>query len=123
MRLFVELFVRDLARARDFYRDVIGLAVEREDADVIVLRRASAQIHLLPLEDLPSPLAAAGTGPLGSRVEFVFEVDDVMAWEARVRAAGWPIFEPLRRQPWHRTDFRVVDPDGAYVRVTSPASD
>jgi hypothetical protein len=26
--------------------------------------------------------------------------------------------DPLRDQPWGRTDFRMFDPDGVYVRVT-----
>jgi uncharacterized glyoxalase superfamily protein PhnB len=49
----------------------------------------------------------------------VIEVDDVHADHARVTGAGWPLAEPLRAQPWGLTDFRVHDPDGHYVRITS----
>lgn len=37
----------------------------------------------------------------------------------RVRSEGWPRSAELRRQPWGLTDFRLLDPDGYYWRVTS----
>jgi uncharacterized glyoxalase superfamily protein PhnB len=36
-----------------------------------------------------------------------------------VRSEGWPRSAELRRQPWGLTDFRLLDPDGYYWRVTS----
>jgi hypothetical protein len=27
---------------------------------------------------------------------------------------------PMTEQPWGMTDFRLVDPDGCYIRVTAP---
>ena len=47
------------------------------------------------------------------------EVDDVDAWHRRVFASGHPVFEPLQERPWGLRDFRIVDPDGYYLRVTS----
>jgi len=32
--------------------------------------------------------------------------------------SGWPVCD-LALQPWGLRDFRLVDPDGYYVRVTS----
>ncbi|WP_350223849.1 hypothetical protein [Rhizobium sp. CNPSo 3490] len=34
------------------------------------------------------------------------------------RKSGWPL-SALAMQPWGLPDFRLVDPDGYYVRVTS----
>ena len=119
MRLFVELFVRDLHRSRVFYHTVLGLEIDREDDDIVVLRRDQLRLHLLPLDDLPPALPGGQTSPLGSRVEFVIEVDDIHAFEAHVRRTGWPIRDPLQERPWRRVDFRIEDPDGAYLRITS----
>ena len=61
-------------------------------------------------------------GPRGGGVEIVVEVDDVDAAFARAREAavihGGQI-EPLAARPWGLTDFRLIDPDGYYIRVTS----
>jgi uncharacterized glyoxalase superfamily protein PhnB len=49
----------------------------------------------------------------------VLEVDDVAAERDRVVAAGWPLEEDLANRPWGLTHFRIIDPDGYYLRVTS----
>ena len=54
-------------------------------------------------------------------VEFVLEVDDLDAYHARILASEYEISEPLRERSWGLRDFRVVDPDGYYLRITSRA--
>jgi uncharacterized glyoxalase superfamily protein PhnB len=51
----------------------------------------------------------------------VLEVDDVEAFYRHVVSSNWPRAAELQRRPWGLTDFRVVDPDGYYWRVTSRA--
>ena len=36
-------------------------------------------------------------------------------------AAGWPLEQDLQDRAWGLTDFRVVDPAGYYLRITSRA--
>jgi uncharacterized glyoxalase superfamily protein PhnB len=55
----------------------------------------------------------------GRGVEIVLEVDDVDTVYQHVRSEGWPRSAELRRQPWGLTDFRLLNPDGYYWRVTS----
>ena len=55
----------------------------------------------------------------GLGVEIVIEVDDVEGWCERVAASGHPILKPLQERPWGLRDFRISDPDGYYLRVTS----
>jgi hypothetical protein len=55
----------------------------------------------------------------GLGVEVVLEVDDVQQAYQAVRAAAYPIHESLQARPWGLTDFRLADPDGYYLRVTS----
>jgi uncharacterized glyoxalase superfamily protein PhnB len=53
-------------------------------------------------------------------VEVVLVADNIRKAYDHVLASGWPISTPLTEQPWGITDFRIVDPDGIYVRVTAP---
>jgi uncharacterized glyoxalase superfamily protein PhnB len=57
-------------------------------------------------------------------VEIVVEVADVDAAYAHARDAaarhGGQV-EPLTARAWGQTDFRLIDPDGYYIRVTSNA--
>ena len=55
--------------------------------------------------------------PVG--VELVPRVDDLEADRARVAAAGWPVAEDITPRPWGLRDFRLLDPDGWYWRLTT----
>ena len=61
-------------------------------------------------------------GPAAWGVEIVVEVEDVDAAFAPAREAAVTHraqIEPLAAGPWGQTDFRLIDPDGCYIRVTS----
>ena len=108
MRFFFEIFAQDLGRSRAFYTHAIGLAVTRESPAFIVMERGEAKLHLVAREHMPAACA----------VELCFEVPDIVAAYEQARQSGHSVTEPLRDQPWGRTDFRMFDPDGVYVRVT-----
>jgi len=55
----------------------------------------------------------------GLGVEIVIEVDDVEGFHDRVAYSGHRIHEPLQDRPWGLRDFRISDPDGYYLRITS----
>lgn len=122
MGLRMELFVEDVSRSVAFYRDVLGFTVgaggNEQFTDVqhggvefgICLRTALPENHHF---DQPSFAHRKGLG-----VEIVLEVDDLAAVYGHVQAQGYPIIEPLQRRPWGSTDFRLVDPDGYYLRLT-----
>ena len=116
----------DVERSLAFYAAALGLQPPGYDPQGYVpvsagqvrigLQRRSA----LPAEHHFRPAHFAG--PRGVGVEIVIEVDDVDAAFARARDAalthGGQV-EPLAARPWGQTDFRLIDPDGYYVRVTS----
>jgi lactoylglutathione lyase len=124
MRLFVEFFVADLNTSRDFFTRVMNFTVERDHGSFLTLVRDDVQLHLLQTKDLPEPLRAhAATCPVGSRVEFCLEVADLASLKAeqqRIQGCGWPIHAGIRWQSWNKYDFRLVDPNGAYIRITTP---
>ena len=118
----LELFVWDLEKALGFYHEVLGLdlAARKEHAatvSVIYSKSLLTEDSRLKEDhyfDRPSLAGRRGVG-----VEMVVEVNDVHAMYDRVQTAGYEIYEPLKEQSWGSTDFRVVDPDGYYLRITS----
>ncbi|MEX0502605.1 VOC family protein [Alphaproteobacteria bacterium LSUCC0719] len=120
MKFFFEIFARDLALSRAFYADAIGLTVRQESPAFIVMERGQAKIHLVSRDHLPVAQRRRGCNgmPTACAVELCFEVPDIIKAHELARRSGHPVVEPLRDQPWGRSDFRMFDPDGVYVRVT-----
>ena len=113
-----EIFPDDLDITIDFYTRVLRfrLAADRRDEQIayVYLQRGAVRIGAVRAE---APDArTARLPPTG--VELVLEVDDVRAERDAVAAAEWPLGEDLQRQPWGLTDFRILDPDGYYLRIT-----
>ena len=120
--LRMELFVRDLGVSAAFYRDVLGFIVDDEHADYVGVRNGDVTFGLGLQDRLPPNHVfsqAALNAQKGTGVEIVLEVDDVEACYQRVVEANYPISRALGMRSWGMTDFRVVDPDGYYIRVTS----
>jgi catechol 2,3-dioxygenase-like lactoylglutathione lyase family enzyme len=125
--LRLELFVDDVATSVRFYRDTLGLTPPHGWSPVgyVQLRSGAVAIGVqhhanLPPEHHFSP--ARLTGPRGVGVEIVIEVDDVeAAYEVAAPSAEHHDghVESLEDQPWGLKDFRLVDPDGYYIRVTA----
>ena len=126
MRLRIELFVDDLDTSIGFYA-ALGFAVERREHDYASLRWGDAVIGLGPAAKLPETGPGPGltqerlAGARGAGVEIVLEVEDLDAALAVVRAAGHPLADPPQDRPWGLRDFRLADPDGYYLRITTSA--
>jgi uncharacterized glyoxalase superfamily protein PhnB len=56
--------------------------------------------------------------PAGRGAEIVLEVPDVEACYRRIRDT-YELESDLQSRPWGLTDFRLTDPDGYYIRITS----
>ena len=119
-RLRLEIFPADLNATVRFYVDLLGFSLATD-------RRADALPYLaLQRDDVRIGAAVVpGGNPAHRRpptgVEIVLEVDYLHAERDRIRLAGWPIEEDIVRRPWGLQDFRVLDPDGYYLRFTSRA--
>lgn len=127
MRLRLELFVDDLDTSVAFWRDTLGFTVDRRDEGYASLRRGSVVLGLGPAAKLP-PAGGPGfsqdrlASGRGAGVEIVLEVDDLDAAYRSCLEAG-AVVEGLTDRPWGLPDFRIADPDGYYVRLTTPPPD
>lgn len=116
-----ELFVRDVRRSAAFYRDVLGFDILREaPGGYVAIGREGAVLGLCDVSQLPAnhPARPGPGDKVGLGVELVVVVDDVAESHARAVASGQSGITALVEQPWGLTDFRVLDPDGFYVRMT-----
>jgi catechol 2,3-dioxygenase-like lactoylglutathione lyase family enzyme len=98
----------DPERSRAFYGDILGLAVYREFG---------------PPEH-PGVVYFLGTGLLevSGRAEeppaglaLWLQVRDLAAEHARLSAAGVPVLQPPRLEPWGLVEMWVADPDGVPI--------
>ena len=122
MSLKLELFVDDLEASKDFYTRVLNFVIERQGPNGYTAM-SSGEAHLaLNLHSnlrRDHPIRAGVDERLGRGVEIALEVDDVEAFCDRVQATAWPLSGSLKKQSWGLTDFRVADPDGYYLRISS----
>lgn len=127
MTLRLELFVTDPAASARFYVDVLAFLPVESAAHHATVRRNAVQLRLARAGRLTEHYFApeVHTSRRGLGVEIVLEVPDVAAAHRRVLEQGYPLESPLQPRSWGLTDFRLADPDGYYLRVTSthpPAS-
>jgi catechol 2,3-dioxygenase-like lactoylglutathione lyase family enzyme len=99
----------DLARSREFYRDVLGLAVYREFGDPA---NRSVVFFLgggfLELSGQAQPAAQPNAS-------LWLQVRDVAGEHARLAGSGVAIERPPRREPWGLIEMWLADPDGVRI--------
>ena len=124
-RVHFELFVQEMGVAVAVYTGAMGFDLLCEEPGYASLRRGEVILGLGPISKLPAEDEYFTRHISGHRrglgVELVLEVDDLDGYHARILASEYEISEPLRERPWGLRDFRVVDPDGYYLRITSRA--
>ena len=122
VRVQFNLAVQDMAQSAAFYVKALGFEELAKNPGHVLLHR-DAFILGLKTDDLlwhpalkkhPPDNLARGVG-----IELVLEVSDINHFHAQIQQADVVIQEPLKEQPWGAEDFRIVDPDGYYWRITT----
>lgn len=116
------LAVKDMGQAVAFYTRALGFEEMAKNPGYALLHREGFILGLKTddllwhpaLKDRPKDDLPRGVG-----IELVLEVSDLDHFHARIKQAGVVIEEPIKEQPWGARDFRVVDPDGYYWRITT----
>jgi catechol 2,3-dioxygenase-like lactoylglutathione lyase family enzyme len=116
-RLFPDICTDDVARSRDFYRDLLGFEVVFENAWYVQMQHAqqpAAQIAfvLRDHDSVPKTFQARAQGVL-----VTVELEDVDACHAHARALGIELAYPLVSEVWGQRHFMVSDPNGLLVDV------
>jgi catechol 2,3-dioxygenase-like lactoylglutathione lyase family enzyme len=118
-KLRLELFVADLDATADFYTRFLGFAIadDRRQADPPYLAVRRDQVRIGAIRSWAPVDRSVRAWPAGA--EIVLEVDNITAERDRIVTQGWPLADDLKAQAWGLTDFRLYDPDGYYLRITS----
>ncbi|WP_177244227.1 glyoxalase/bleomycin resistance/extradiol dioxygenase family protein [Cohnella sp. OV330] len=118
----VELFVSNLQESAEFYTKVLGFLKEKETERYISVRNGGSIIGLgamTQLDDNHYLRQATGSERKGVGVEIVLEVNEIENYFRKFQDSDYPIHTGLTKRPWGTTDFRILDPDGYYLRITS----
>lgn len=121
MRFRMELFVKDVRASARFYSEVLGFVSGEESDDYMSVRNGDACIGLGAIENLPDDhylKPQSDQERKGGGVEIVLVVEAIEACYRNIMELGYPIHGSLARRPWGSIDFRIVDPDGYYIRIT-----
>jgi catechol 2,3-dioxygenase-like lactoylglutathione lyase family enzyme len=112
-RIVANIATQDVARAKRFYQDVLGLDLLM-DHGWIQTYGSQAEMSVL--------ISVASEGGSGTPVpDLSIEVDDVDAAFDRMKSAGFPIEYGPVDEPWGVRRFYVRDPFGKLINVLAHA--
>jgi uncharacterized glyoxalase superfamily protein PhnB len=119
----VSLTVKDLQKSAAWYRDVVGLGVdrtfEREGRLVLVaLKAGDVRINLNQDDGAKGWDRAKG---LGCSIN-IWTTEDIDAIAGRIKAAGGTLDSEPVDAPWGARFFRLTDPDGFKLAVLKSLS-
>ncbi len=117
-----ELFSADVEKTVDFYCMLLGFNIVKKSANYVSLQRDRVIIGIGSQADLSRDhyfQPEIKTARKGLGVEIVLEVDDIEAEHQKFADANYPLESELTLQRWGLTDFRLEDPNGYYIRITT----
>jgi uncharacterized glyoxalase superfamily protein PhnB len=121
----VNLLVHDVRASIPFYRDVLGAKIHYADEDFAALNLAGAEFmlhtdHAYDHHPLYKYIAGVTPGRRGLGAELRVMGVDPDAAEARAKAAGTTIVQPVADYPHGWRDVMLADPDGYVWAVGVP---
>jgi len=125
----VVLRVKDLAAALAFYRDALGLVIERElDIGLVQLRAGASLIDLVPVSSRLGSVGGPAAGSSGHNMDhFALELTrfDADAIFAHLDAHGVDHGDTAQRYGAKGSgpSIYLKDPDGNTVELKGPATD
>lgn len=106
------LFVNDVARMKQFYRDLLGLPVLEDGDGYVRLDAGGSALMLHAIREPPSP-----TPRHDSFVKLAFHTDDVATVRAALQAQGVQMREPHTFGT--ATFCDGIDPEGNIFQITT----
>ncbi len=124
--LFVAGFgpiVQDLAAARKFYGQALGLPLKEEPNGYMHTGAIDGVKHfaLWPLEQAAESCFGRSEWPADLPVPqawLEFDVADIEKATAELKSQGYKLLIAMRKEPWGQTVTRLLSPEGLLVGVT-----
>jgi len=118
--LSLSLTVADVAKSTAWYRDVLGFHVdrkmEREGKHVGTVMKAGVVRILLNQDDWKKGKDRKKGEGMSFQITTAQNIDDIAA---RARKAGAQLATEPADMPWGVRSFRIVDPDGFKIAISS----
>ena len=121
--LSINLLVKDVGRAVEFAREVLGATLVYGDADFAVLRREGAEwmLHADHTYGDHPLLALTGDGALrGAGVEIRLHDRDPDGAAAKAESLGYTVLAAAADKPHGLREAYIADPDGYIWVLDSP---
>jgi catechol 2,3-dioxygenase-like lactoylglutathione lyase family enzyme len=118
------LYVRDLKAATDFFTTKLGFIVDFVYGDPPFYGQVSRDQAHLALRPMDEPVFAAGIREREDVLSASITVaspDEIRRLFLEYQAAGAPLAQTLRDEPWGAMTFIVRDPDGNLILFAGPA--
>jgi catechol 2,3-dioxygenase-like lactoylglutathione lyase family enzyme len=120
----IGIFVNDLQKTIEFYRDVIGLEVKETSESYAEFNHDGIRFAVFERAKLPEWIGLAPTYPSGLNGTFELAIDlpyfeDVdRRFDQFVKAGAKAVMKP-RDMPWGQRSSLVADPDGNLIEIGS----
>lgn len=111
------VFVSDMKRSVEFYRDVLGLPLKFESPHWSEFATEGTTLALHPADAINPVPSSEGTTPAGS-CHPGFMVDDLDAFHRTLMAKGVKCIQPPKLQDFGGKLALYADPDGLPLSVT-----
>ena len=117
------IFVRDIAAAKRFYIDLLGMEIDMDFGTNVGLKGGLTIWQIDPNHTIPRRLGAEAIGGKANRFELYFETEDLNAAFERMKAGGAEFLHELHEEPWGQRTMRLFDPDRHLIEIgeTMPA--
>lgn len=121
----IVVFVRDVRRVSEFYRQIAAMSVAHEASDHVVLELPGFQLVVHALRGEPEPIGDASDSVVTRQdayLKLCLPVADLAVARARANELGGRLGAPERE--WEARGFRACDgqdPEGNVIQLREPA--
>lgn len=119
-----QLFVGDVRRSCGFFTTKLGFTVNFLHGDPPIYAQVARDAARLNLRHVDTPVvdpALRAQEDLLSAVITLDEAAHIATLHDEFRAAGAPLHQELRQEPWGARTFIVKDPDGNLLLFAGPS--
>ena len=120
-----QLFVTDIKRACEFFREKLGFSLVFSYGDppyYAQMGRDAARLNLRCVEEPVIESTVRDRKELLSVTLTVATAEEIKLLFLEFQSAGVPFHQKLRKQPWGAKNFIVKDPDGNLLLFAGPAN-
>ncbi len=112
------LFVRDIAAAKRFYIDGLGMEIDMDFVTNVGLKGGLALWQLTAGQIISARLGPEATADRKSnRFELYFEAGDLEALRNQLKASGTEFLHDLEEEPYGQITMRIFDPDRHLIEI------